>query len=84
MSDALAESLQRALGDAYRVDRELGGGGMSEEMGRKADAIAFARIFLATFDRAGPVGTGRIKEARDRLARLGGSDKGLPVRTVKR
>ena len=29
MSDALADSLQRALGDAYRVDRELGGGGMS-------------------------------------------------------
>ena len=28
-SDALAESVQRALGDAYRVDRELGGGGMS-------------------------------------------------------
>ena len=29
MSDALAGSLQRALGDGYRVDRELGGGGMS-------------------------------------------------------
>ena len=29
MSDALADSLQRALGDGYRVDRELGGGGMS-------------------------------------------------------
>ena len=29
MSDALTDSLQRALGDAYRVDRELGGGGMS-------------------------------------------------------
>jgi serine/threonine protein kinase/tetratricopeptide (TPR) repeat protein len=27
--DSLADSLQRALGDGYRVDRELGGGGMS-------------------------------------------------------
>ncbi len=29
MSDALANSLQHALGQGYRVDRELGGGGMS-------------------------------------------------------
>ncbi len=29
MTDALSASLQRALGDAYRIDRELGGGGMS-------------------------------------------------------
>ncbi|HKH93594.1 MAG TPA: serine/threonine-protein kinase, partial [Gemmatimonadaceae bacterium] len=29
MSDALAATLQRVLGDGYRVDRELGGGGMS-------------------------------------------------------
>ena len=29
MSDALRRALQRALGDGYRVDRELGGGGMS-------------------------------------------------------
>ena len=29
MTDALGESVQRTLGDGYRVDRELGGGGMS-------------------------------------------------------
>src|SRR5206468_3726152 len=29
MKDALADSLQEALGDGYRVERELGGGGMS-------------------------------------------------------
>src|SRR5215210_7279862 len=29
VSDALATTLQRVLGDGYRVDRELGGGGMS-------------------------------------------------------
>lgn len=29
MSDALRDALQRALGNAYRIERELGGGGMS-------------------------------------------------------
>lgn len=29
MSDTLRDALQRALGSAYRIDRELGGGGMS-------------------------------------------------------
>ena len=29
MTDVLATTVQRALGDGYRVDRELGGGGMS-------------------------------------------------------
>ena len=29
MTTSLADTLQRTLGDAYRVDRELGGGGMS-------------------------------------------------------
>ena len=29
MTDDLAATIQRALGDAYRVERELGGGGMS-------------------------------------------------------
>ena len=29
MASSLADDLQRALGAAYRVDRELGGGGMS-------------------------------------------------------
>ncbi|HEX7977324.1 MAG TPA: hypothetical protein VF461_01880 [Gemmatimonadaceae bacterium] len=29
MTSPLADTLQHTLGDAYRVDRELGGGGMS-------------------------------------------------------
>jgi serine/threonine-protein kinase len=29
VSDGLAASLQRAIGDGYRIDRELGRGGMS-------------------------------------------------------
>ena len=29
MTDSLADTVQRTLGDGYRVDRELGGGGMS-------------------------------------------------------
>ena len=29
MTTPLADTLQRTLGDAYRVERELGGGGMS-------------------------------------------------------
>ena len=35
MSSDLREQLQRTLGDAYRLERELGGGGMS-------------RVFVAT------------------------------------
>jgi len=29
MTDALRDTLQQSLGTAYRIDRELGGGGMS-------------------------------------------------------
>jgi len=39
-SDDLAARLQAALGDAYRIERELGGGGMS-------------RVFLADEIRLG-------------------------------
>ena len=29
MADALSDTLQQALGGTYRIERELGGGGMS-------------------------------------------------------
>ena len=45
---------------------------IAEALGNKDDAIAFARIFLATFDMAPPVADQRLDEARARITRLGG------------
>ena len=61
-------TLQRALGDAYRVDRELGGGGMS-------------RVFVApdlTLDRD------VVDDAKKRLAQLGASDAVPRPKTMPR
>jgi hypothetical protein len=54
---------------------------IAEGLGQRERAIEFARIFLVTFDKAGPVADGRIEEARERITRLGRSLEGLsPVR----
>ena len=51
---------------------------IAEQMGDQPRAIEFARIFVATFDRAGPEAAGRLAEARDRITRMGGTLEGLP------
>jgi TolB-like protein len=56
---------------------------IAEGMGRNEDAIAFARIFLAAFDRAPPGARGLRDEAYERIRRLGGKlDDRLPAQPV--
>jgi hypothetical protein len=44
----------------------------AEGLGKRQEAIAFARIFLASFDRAPPSAKAKLDEARQRITRLGG------------
>ena len=54
---------------------------IAEGMGRNEDAIAFAKIFLAAFDRAPPRAQAMRDEAYERIRRLGGRlDDRLPAR----
>jgi hypothetical protein len=55
---------------------------IAEAMGKKQDAIDFAKIFLASFDMAPPQAKPRLDEARERIKRLGGTldaPRGLAV-----
>ncbi len=45
---------------------------IAEKLENKDDAIAFAKIFLATFDMAPPQAQAQLDEARARIRRLGG------------
>ena len=56
---------------------------IAEAMGNREDAIAFASIFLASYDLAPPAHKPLLDEARQRITRLGGrldAPKAQPVR----
>jgi hypothetical protein len=45
---------------------------IAEVLGKKDDAIGFAKTFLAAFDMAPPAAKPWLDQARDRVKRLGG------------
>ncbi|MDH5234491.1 MAG: hypothetical protein OEW77_05980, partial [Gemmatimonadota bacterium] len=77
-SYAIAQAEGQAIEATYGASQLLRSR-ISEGLGNRVDAIAYARIFLAAFDKGGPEAQGRVKEARDRITRLGGTLEGLPV-----
>src|SRR3954465_4739649 len=71
MTAALREQLQHALGSAYRLERELGGGGMSRVF--VAEETAFGRKVVVKVlppDIAAGVSTERFKREIQVAARL--------------
>jgi hypothetical protein len=60
------------VGQAMFAEAQLLRSRIAEGLGKKQEAIAFARIFLASFDRAPPSAKAQLDEARLRINRLGG------------
>jgi hypothetical protein len=81
VNDALAATLQRALGDGYRVDRELGGGGMSRvvlahDLSLDRDVVVIELSDEATVG----VSAERFRREIQLIARLPNVDAGVDTR----
>jgi hypothetical protein len=64
----MREQLQRTLGNAYILEQELGGGGMSQVF--VAEEVAFGRKVVEKVPPPGRTGEVVVNDLKDRIRRL--------------